>query len=59
MNVTTASLLHQVIYGPFVSYLLDCDDGVLVGADSADDSTLDSLPPMLCEKEDRESHEAL
>ena len=42
-------------YGPFVSYPLDCGDGVVVGFDSADDSTLESLPPMLCEKEDRES----
>ena len=42
-----------------MSYPLDCDDGVVVGFDSTDDSPLDSLPPMLCEKEDRESHEAL
>ena len=49
----------KVICRPFVSYPLDCDDGVVVGFDSADDSPLDSLPPMLCEKEDRESHEAL
>ena len=51
--VTTASLLHQVIYGPFVSYPLDCGDRVLVGANLADDSTVDSLPLMLCEEEDR------
>ena len=38
-----------------MSYPMDCDDGVLVGADLADNSTSDSLPPMLCEKEDRES----
>ena len=39
-------------------YLLDCDDGVLAGFDSADDSTFDSLPLMLCEMEDRKSHKA-
>ena len=42
-----------------MSYPLNCGDGVVVGFDSTDDSPLDSLPPMLCEKEDRESHGAL
>jgi len=41
-----------------MSYLLDCDDGVLAGFHSADDSTFDSLPSMLCEMEDRKSHKA-
>ena len=39
-------------------YLLDCDDGVLAGFDSADDSTFDSFLPILCEMEDRKSHKA-